>query len=103
MKLYPDFDGNSRVVGQLSKLILSKALRSRVRRQTSQSPSVKAIPTRTYTDIQSHTVMQMKRLWCLVLQCCISKFAALKHQTSTLSQQRNCRGYVISKPLRDLV
>lgn len=55
----PDFDGNGRVVGQLQKLILSKALRLHVRSQTSQTLSIKALPIRMCSDIQSHTVMQM--------------------------------------------
>lgn len=89
MKLYPDFDGSSRVVGQLSEPICSQALRFCVRRQTSQTLSIKPTPIRMCTDIQPHTVMQMKWLQCLVLLCCISKFAVLNRLLLFLASDLN--------------
>lgn len=52
-------------------------------------PQVLKIPMRTCTDMQLHAVMQMELLWCLVLQCCISKFVVLNRLLLFLTTDLN--------------
>lgn len=61
----------------LSKVLLSKSIRPCVRREAPQFLSIKALPTRTCTDVQPQALTQMKCLWSLVLSCFFSRFVIL--------------------------